>query len=635
MKKILCVLLAVVMLFSGSVSIAAAKNDSDDTPVILITGFLQTNLQYEKEDGTFERVWFPDIMENLHIVGKNLPDVISSVFDAFEDNPERLGETLMSTLSDLMPMMKCNPDGTSVHPVQPYENDPAKRNFAAIKNSKEPLHMQAYHTFVEHLSKNGYADESNIFMFEYDSRKDAVTLADELREFVKAVKSYTGKDKVKLFGVSYGGQIAEAYLHFYLDDGDVEKAVFNAPSFLGTNFADRLLNGEVEFALDDVMDIVESITGSDTRYSKILKSVDPEAFSRMLNGVSVGIAEYAKYWSSVYSLTTTEHYEALKEKFLDAEKSAEIIKNNDIVHYEIMPQVKNTLEKCMEKGVYVAILANSGIELSMGGNENSDLILAVSDVTGATTAPMGMRFADGFGGKGTVCGNPAHHHVSPSMEIDASTAFLPENTWFTDGGHHAMFQYESYGIELAAKTLCTDELRDVHSDPEFPQFMISKNPHRGIFAAFDNSLPGYITSADTALVVENIFKSNPVRILSVKADGMDISFEGGSAVLMPGQKAEFKFNGNLPEGSAVRTSVSVKYIKLDNISTVEECEFAFTVRGEGITFNDSEFVDDEFYTGDTSGMLLIQRILYVITNVIDFFHSIRDFLLSEAFKFLL
>jgi len=33
---------------------------------------------------------------------------------------------------------------------------------------------------------------------------------------------------------------------------------------------------------------------------------------------------------------------------------------------------------------------------------------------------------------------------------------------------------------------------------------LSKNPHRGIFASFDSSLPGYIAKDDTALIIENI-----------------------------------------------------------------------------------------------------------------------------------
>ena len=235
---------------------------------------------------------------------------------AFADTPEALGQALMNMMSELMPKMMCNPDGTSLYPVTHYENDPEKRNMHYIKNSGEKVSMQAYYTFADHICKEGYAKAENVFVFEYDGRMDALTVADELRDFVKAVKSYSGKDKVRLFGVSYGGQITETYLHLYKNDGDVEKVVFSVPSFGGTNFGDRLLNGTVDFALDDVIGIIENITGSDTDYGKLLKDVDPEFFSRLLNGVSAGITEYAKYWGSVYSLTSVEYYESLKAKFL-------------------------------------------------------------------------------------------------------------------------------------------------------------------------------------------------------------------------------------------------------------------------------------------------------------------------------
>lgn len=635
MKKFFCVLLSLLMVYVMVFSAAAVKAEND-TPIIFVSGFLQTALLLEKSDGSLENIWFPDVLGKIHIVGMHLPDVIKSFIDSFDNNPEKFGKTLMDTMSDLMPMMKCNPDGSSVYPVHPYENNPAERSFASIKNSEEKVHMQAYYTFAEYLCSNGYADENNIFMFEYDGRMDALTVAGELRDYIKEVKSYTGADKVRLFGISYGGQIAEAYLHMYMNEGDVEKAILNVPSLGGTNFADRLLNANVDFALDDVMEIVETIFGSDTSYHKILKSVDPEFFSKMLNGISSGISEYAKHWSSVYSLTTTEHYEALKEKFLDSEESAEIIRNNDIIHYEIMPQIQNTLKNCINNGIDVAIIAGSGIELSMGGSDNSDLLLTVSDVTGAEAAPIGMRFADGFGGKGITCNDSSHCHISPSLEIDASTAYLPENTWFIDGGHHAMFQYESYGVELAAKVLCTDELKDVHSDPAFPQFMFSKNPHRGIFASFDSSLPGYITKDDAALVLENIYKDKAVRIISVEAEDMDISFDYENiGVIVPGEKVEIPINGSLAQGNMVRGTVRIKCITTDRIISVENFEFPFAVRSDEETSAVGELIKNEQYKGDTSGMSFIQRIIYILSNIVEFLTSIREFILSDAFGFLL
>ena len=539
----------------------------------------------------------------------------------------------MHTLSELMPMMKCEPDGSSTYDVYSYENNPEKRSFAAIKKD-ENVHMQGYYTFMDYICKNGYADEENVFVYEYDGRMDALTLADELHSFVKRVKEYTQKDKVRLFGVSYGGQIALTYLHFYLNDGDVEKAVFAAPTFKGTTFAERLLCGRVDFALDDVIDIAESIMGSDTDFGRALKDVNQERFSRILNAVSEGNSEYAKYWGAAYSMSTVEDYEVLKKTFLDEEESAEIIRKNDIIHYEVMPRVKSTLEECIAQGTDIAIYACSGIEMAMGGEENSDLLLAVEDVTGAVAAPLGKSFAVGYRGKGTSCKNRDHCHISPTGEIDATTAYLPEKTWFSDGAHHAMFQYEKYGAELAARLLCTDGLKDVHTDSEFPQFMYSTNPHRGIYAEFNNSLPGYMSPSDSCLTVENLYKENEIRIISVKAEGADISFTLENPVrLLPGEKAELSFEGALPE-NAFRTGITIEYIKDDSIDILCDRELVFTYYGSGGS-TDGELVVNDFYNGDSSGMSFFKRILYTFIYCIDILHVLKSFFMSDAFRYLL
>lgn len=635
MKKLIAVILSVVMLFSITGLAFAEKEQTTDTPIIIIPGFLQTNLQFKKEDGSFEKVWLPDFAEKFDVIGKNIPEIVDSMVKAFADNPEALGKALMNMMSELMPKMMCNPDGTSLYPVTHYENDPAKRNMHYIKNSGERVSMQAYYTFADHICKEGYAKAENVFVFEYDGRMDALTVADELRDFVKAVKSYSGKDKVRIFGVSYGGQIAETYLHLYKDDGDVEKVVFSVPSFGGTNFGDRLLNGTVDFALDDVIGIIENITGSDTDYGKLLKDVDPEFFSRLLNGVSAGITEYAKYWGSVYSLTSVEYYESLKAKFLHPLFSEELIRRNDIIHYEIMPAVRDTLKKCMESGIEIAIHACSGLNLSLGGEENSDLLLAVKDVTGAESTVLGKRYENGYTGARTECTDESHHHVSPSMEIDASTAYLPEHTWFVDGSHHAMFQYEQYGLALATKAVCTDELKDVYSSPDFPQFVCSDNPNNGVYAEFDVSTSGYITDEDSKLIIENIYKRNKIKILSVKAKGMELEFSPEDKVLSPGETLEVAFNGEIPEGNAVRTAVTVKYIKYDLLSKVAERTFDFTVLSDEKTDSDGKIVGNEFDETFSSGIPALDRLIASVMNVVDIVFVFIEFIRSDAFRYLL
>ena len=253
-----------------------------------------------------------------------------------------------------------------------------------------------------------------------------------------------------------------------------------------------------------------------------------------------------------------------------------------------------------------------------------------------SATPFGKRFADGYKGLGTNCNDETHNHISPSGEIDATTAFLPENTWFVDGQHHAMFQYENYGLDLAAKAVCTDELKNIYSDPDYPQFRVSDNPHRGVYAEFDKSSSGYINVDDTKLIIENTYKDNKIRLVSVRANGIDIKFDDvRGVVLKPGEKLELPFSGDVDRADTLKSVVTVRYLKIDSISTVTERTFNFSVLSENVPVGNKVIVDNEYYNGDTSGMSFVERVIYAMTYVIDMIRVLSDFISSDTFSFLL
>ncbi len=629
MKKVLSVLLCIIMTFSFFTVAVSAAETEESTPIILVTGFLQTHL-YSEEDGEKTSIWFPDIINAVKSLRGRLTDIITSVFSLFLGNPEHIGDALGSYVGSLFSDLKYLPDGSSEKPVRHYENDPAKRNVASFGKNGNENKLNAYSVYLDYICNNGYADAENVFTFEYDGRADAITIADELRDFIKAVKEYTGKSKVTLLGVSYGGQIIETYLHYYRNELDVKKAVLCVPSLKGTNFSSQFLLGKVELALDDVIDFVESVIGSDIELYNLVRGVDPDRLSRAINAASVYAVDVVKNWSSVYSLSTTESYEEIKDAFLDPVYSAEIIEKNDIIHYEIMPEIENTLRDCEALGIDISITACSGIELCFGGGANSDLLLAVDDTTGAYCTLMGERFSDGYSTKGTSCGISSHNHLSPEMNIDASTAYLPESTWFIDGSYHAMFQYEDYGMELMAKLVCTDELKDVHSNPEFPQFVCSDNPHRGIYGEFDSSTSGYLNSRDKYFVIENKFKNSPVIITDITVKGIDIAFpENIDVTLKPGETAEISFTGDVPEISAAKAEITVNYLKLDD-AIMYSRDFAITINNGQPQEYDAEIIEDEYFNGKNTSPFpplkkLILSFIYPVKIVVFVLNLLNPF----------
>ncbi len=581
MKKFTSLILALLIVIS-SVSISAFAAAKDDTPVILVPGFLQPYMYIEGEDGAEdEYLWLPKKEKIFKRIADDFYNFTLSIFGLLLGDVEGFGETLGGGAYAVAEKMRCNPDGTSVYPVVHYKNDPEESNAANLKKtvSKEAERKNIlFESFIDYAVANDYAELENIFVFEYDSRFDPILISEELRTFIKDVKEYTGSDKVNLFTVSYGGLITATYLYYYLDEADVDKVVLNVPPLQGTDFPDRLFRKNVDLPFYTLVDFVESVLGSGTNIANLFASTDGSFLDTVLNSASGGMLEVVKYWSSIYSIVSTDYYEGMKKDFLDSEASKAIIERNDIIHYEIMPAMKELFAECYEKGTEVSIIVCTGSDICLGGNLNGDILVPVYSASGAEVAKMGERFPDGYEASGTSCSVAEHNHISPSMEIDASSAYLPENTWFIEDSYHAMFELEDYAMSLSAKLIFTDELEDVHSDPAYPQFEYSDNPHQGLYAKFNKSSGGYISSDDTSVIIKNVYEKSAVKILSVKADGLDLDFDAfKSDMLMPGESIEIAFEGDVPEVKATRSTLVIEYVKLGVLTKHATKEFEITI----------------------------------------------------------
>ncbi len=581
MKKIISVLLCAALIISSCGIIALAK-EKEETPVIFVPGFLQPYMYIEGENGAEdEYLWLPKKEKLFDRILDDMPNFLLSIFGLLLGDVENFGETLGGGAYAIAEKMRCNPDGSSVFPVVHYKNDPAESNAANLKKivSKEAERKNIlFENFMDYIDANGYADLKNVFVFEYDSRHDAIQIAEELRTFIKAVKEYTGSDKVNLFTVSYGGLITATYFYYYMNDKDVNKAVLNVPPLQGTDFTDHLFRKKVDLPLETLVDFVESVLGVGTEIAAIFEANDGDFLNRTLNSASDGMLDVVRYWSSIYTITSPDYYDALKRDFLDPVESKDIIRRNDIIHYDIMPSMTEIFDKCENKGIDVSIITCSGINMCFGNTLNGDILVPTYSASGAKVAKLGERFADGYTGVKTTCSNSKHNHISPSMEIDATSAYLPEKTWFIEDSYHAQFELEDYLISLCAKLLFTDELKDVHSDPAYPQFEYSDNPHQGVHAKFNNSLTGYVSSEDTSLIVRNVYKDTAIKIVSVITNGMEIDFDVlDSGIIKAGEKIEIPFSGSIPEVSATRTGITINYVKIGTVSGLCSKVFDMTI----------------------------------------------------------
>ena len=581
MKKVISVVLCAAIIFSCCGVFAFAERE-EEYPLIIVPGFLQPYMFIEGEEGKEdEYLWLMSIETLLSRLVSDIPTLLPAAAGLAFGKTEEFGAALGKTANALGDKLRCNPDGSSVYPVTHYKNDPAWSNAEYLSNnvSRDAERKNfLFENFVNYAVSNGYAKAEDIFIFEFDSRHDSIQIAEELRTFIKDVKEYKNCDKVNLLTISYGGLITATYFYNYMNEGDVNKAVLNVPPLQGTDFIDKLFRKNVDLPMRSLADFVESVLGAGTEIADIFANVDPEAIVSVFEGAVDGMLDIVQYWSSMYTITSPDLYEALKNDFLDPVKAADMIERNDMIHYEIMPSMAETFEKCKELGIDVSIVACTGVDMVFGGELNGDLLVPVYSASGATVAPLGKRFADGYTGVKTACDNPEHNHISPSMEIDATSSFLPENTWFIEDSYHAQFELENYASSLFAKLVFTDELKDVYSDPNYPQFENSDNPHMGLHISFNSSTTGYLDLKDTAVVIRNVYDDTTVKILSVVANGVDISFDCSDVkTIAPGESVEIPFTGDVPEVSAKRGELTVNYIKTGSIPGMTSKIFEFTV----------------------------------------------------------
>ena len=253
------------------------------------------------------------------------------------------------------------------------------------------------------------------------------------------------------------------------------------------------------------------------------------------------------------------------------------------MHYNAMAHMSEGLKRAQSAGTRIAIVANTGHDIGTSTGVNSDYVIDVHSSSGAYCAPFGESFPADYQKQNTVCGDPTHWHISPERDIDASCAYLPENTWFVNGQFHGMCPWDRYTRNFYLAFFFTDRITDVYSDKEFPQFDLGQNPANGLYVKFDKSPSGFHTAKDTALTVESLSEQYDTEIISVEADGIDVDLSScNGTVLKVGESCKIKFKEHaLPKSTEPFTVTVVYSLKNGKIPFVKSRTFTFTAMSEG------------------------------------------------------
>ena len=472
-KKLLSVLLACTLIVSVAVpALAAAETDAN--PILIVAGFTEYVLQNTE---TGENA-FPHntdkIVNTVTAVAPSLLTLLASGrtqadYDAFCD-------AALPVIGDMFDDIACNPDGTVKHPeVQLKYQFPESVATYSVETvgQADAFDKQILYGAIDAVG----ADK--VYVYGLDWRLNPMDVADELNAWIQHIKEVQGCDKVSIAGISMGGAMVSAYLAKYGTD-DVSNVTMISSAFTGLSYVGELYQGHVQIDEDGLYNMLNAALGADTLsrifgstglVKQVIALIDDLYAAEQDRIFTECLVPAFGYNPGMWSFVPSENYDAAKEFMFahmdstDAQK-LELSAKLDAYHLA-QANVEQTLKNAKAAGVNVAITSNYNFQIApvaATAKQTSDQVIETVHTSGyATCANLGETLpASVKDGK----------YVSVDRVIDASTCFLPDNTWFIKNMQHVGFDNSQNQCKFYAWLMTTDKQVTVNSNPDYPQFML-------------------------------------------------------------------------------------------------------------------------------------------------------------------
>lgn len=602
MKKVMSVLLCVILVAIGMMpAVSAIPENVEQLPVVVVPGYSSSPLIYYGEDGTREHVWGLDMDEILARVLGNITGVLKGLGLAItEIDPAYLADLVGENFEELAGKLKCNPDGTSMYNVVPlFENTAEATNAKNISEKYGDTTSYQWETDIIGEIREAVGGMEMFYNFNCDFRMGAVENAHRLRGLIEDITATTGAEKVNLIAISHGGQVSATYMNLYAEDPLVNNAVLTVPAIGGAALAYDIMTNNIVFDELTLLYFVENGMVLEEDFHILVEAQQLGFLDALLKNLVPYVIDILGYWGSIWDFMPLKYYEDVKEEMLDPVENARLIAASDEMH-ALMANMGERLALAEANGADISIIAGTGNPAVTGLQENSDGIITTEAATGALCAPFGQRFTDGY--TQAVAGD--RYYVSPSMEIDASTAYLPDSTWFVDGLFHGMTYWDEYSRELMYVLLLTEDIDSVWDDPAYPQFHAATNSCYSVHAAFDNSLDGYLTSDDTQLVITNLSKEHSMLVTSIIPLNLPVSVKLPTCALRPGESVRVDFTWTDTPVALTKGSLRIGYTLPGNLTPIGSRTLDFTVRS-----GDNAAFDAEVSLGQADDMTLTEQFL--------------------------
>lgn len=574
MKKLISILLCAALIFSVAIIPSQAESNEiewDGDPVVFIQGFTGSPLIKDKGLETEETILGPGSEFDINKILSALPGIVGGIVMYIFGDSSLLARSFSDLAYDKLDKLACLEDGSSKYNVTtfPYYAEEASAA-SLVANGQEAYIPEA--GITDEIRKT--VPDEYFFVFNSDWRMGQIEISERLDWFIGEVLRVTGKEKVDIYALSHGGQTAATYLYYHGTENEVDNVVLNVPAICGTSIVNGLLgDGAANFSMDEISRFLAVMLHTETDLRFLGKILPGEFLNGLLKVVFVEVFQpHALTFGSIWDFMDIESYKSYKEKFLNPLSNYGIIEKADKMHFDCMANIGEGLRAAQAAGVNVSIMSNHGTGLGSGEAIDADFVIDTASTSGAHTAVFGERFAENYTAKGTVCNNSAHNHISPTRTVDASCAYLPENTWFIQGQYHGQAAYDSYTMSLLLKLLLTDDITDIYSDPDYPQFETAQCPVDAVYAKFTNCISGRFNEESDTLLVRNLSNEHTLKLISVKADGCEFETDKKAAVA-PGEEILINCSG-IDDESFI--CIEMTYMRQDSPLSIFTKEIYFT-----------------------------------------------------------
>lgn len=467
------ILIAVILVTSMTATLVSAEEYTDKTniPVIYVVGQgIHLIIPPELNNGEEKKI-YPVNMDTDYLLGvaeENMDMFTNSVLTQdWDDFCDLLYDEIIKMYG----------------PVALDENgQPKDGSVVDIPWSREKI--------VREWKKDGdYRVQT--FEYPYDWRLDPYQTADDLHEYIKTVLEVTGAEKVALSGRCLGACITMAYMEKY--DGEfVDKNILYCSAFNGATQCSKLFAGELylddngveRFVYDFDLGMEETLTTLIRSFVTLandmgLLDVALWSVNNVYGNIYLDImprvirdtfGTFPGYWSMV----SEEDYERAKEVVFygaDMEKYANFISIIDNYHYNVQAKGEELIAEWEEQGIETYNIVKYGYQsypITTDSDKISDSMVFVEWASmGATCADAGKILSRRYLKSAENEGRS--NYISPDKQIDSSTCYRPERTWFIKNLLHKDFPDS---INLLIAQIINNEDFTVNSNPDFPQYMV-------------------------------------------------------------------------------------------------------------------------------------------------------------------